>query len=306
MRRPRTRRSRFNTDGVNTWVWDRQTPGLPLFSTFNPKAPSPTYTFTMRSTFNPNSTYLLEDISGARATNVVGAVATNTGTTGVSDTHIDNAPTITPQNADSLILVATPIGHGPLTALLPPTPAGAIFLPVLYPEETDFDTMNNADGYGSYLNGADLSTEHWSWRWNTPPWLIGTVESWQAAAVEYRSAAPTGPALTVTKTHAGPGAGGAFVAGQAGSYTISVANAGPGSTAGATVTMSDPLPAGLTQSNVSGGADWNCASSTPAVATCTSAVAKAAGASFSRLSSRPRPISRLNQRDQYGDGQRFQ
>jgi hypothetical protein len=123
----------------------------------------------------------------------VGAVATNTGTTGTTDTNIPHAPDITPQATGSLILVACPIGHGPLTALLSPTPADAVFMPVLYPEETDFDTMNNADGYGWYLT-PNTSAMEWRWQWNVAPWTVGSVESWQAAAVEY-FAAPAPPVL---------------------------------------------------------------------------------------------------------------
>ncbi len=88
------------------------------------------------------------------------------------------------------------------------------------------------------------------------------------------------PVLTITKTHTGPGTGNAFVAGQTGTYTITVGNSGPGSTNGQTVTVSDTLPSGLTQSSVNGGADWNCSSSTSTAVTCTSTTAISSGGSF--------------------------
>lgn len=191
----------LNTDSAsNSWRWDQPTAGLPIFQSVRPASPSSTYSVTFKSASINNNTYLFEDISGSAAE--VGAVATATGTTGTTDTEITSAPSITPLYKNSLILVSTPIGHGPLTDLHSPTPAAAIFCCPLYPEETDFDTLANADGYANYLNGASLSAAAFAWRWNVDPggtsWHVGTIESWQAAAVEYPSA-PT-VALTGTAT----------------------------------------------------------------------------------------------------------
>jgi len=93
----------------------------------------------------------------------------------------------------------------------------------------------------------------------------------------------TPPVLTITETHTGPGAGNAFVANQTGTYTIDVSNSGPGSTNGQTVTVSDALPTGLTQSNISASPDWNCGSSTTTQITCTSTTAVSSGNPFTPI-----------------------
>jgi uncharacterized repeat protein (TIGR01451 family) len=86
--------------------------------------------------------------------------------------------------------------------------------------------------------------------------------------------APTLPDLTLTKTHAG-----SFAQGQTGAtYTLTVSNAGTGSTAG-TVTVGDALPAGLTATAFSG-TGWSC---TLSPLSCTRSTALAAGASYPAL-----------------------
>jgi uncharacterized repeat protein (TIGR01451 family) len=76
--------------------------------------------------------------------------------------------------------------------------------------------------------------------------------------------------VSISKTHAGT-----FTVGQNGSFTLAIANAGP--VASGAVTVTDPLPAGLTF--VSGsGIGWNC-SAAGADVTCTSAAGLAASAS---------------------------
>lgn len=93
----------------------------------------------------------------------------------------------------------------------------------------------------------------------------------------------TPPVLTITKGHTGPGTGNAFIAGQTGTYTINVGNNGPGSTGGQTVTVTDNLPSGLTQSSVSG-TGWNCSSSTSTAVSCTSTTAISPSGSFPAIS----------------------
>ena len=191
MRTTQNATTTLNTDSQgNTWIKDQSTAGYPLFQHVLLGASSGTYTLTYKSSTQGNNTFLFEDIVNANTTTPVGTVsALASGTTGASDTSITDAPDITPAHKNSLILVATPIGAGPITALLLPSPAGAVFLSCTYPEETDFDTMDNADGYANYFNGADVSAEVWKWAW-----AEGTAQSWQAVAVEYRTApAPTLP-----------------------------------------------------------------------------------------------------------------
>jgi uncharacterized repeat protein (TIGR01451 family) len=82
--------------------------------------------------------------------------------------------------------------------------------------------------------------------------------------------APTGPDLTVAKSHAGN-----FVSGDTGrTYSITASNAGGAPTAG-TVSVSDTLPAGLTATAIAG-TGWTC---TLATLTCTRSDALGTGAS---------------------------
>lgn len=179
----------------NTWVWDWNVGSEPRFQHVHPGTRGDsTYTLTMRThATQPNDSFFLLDIVGAAPSGaVVGASNSTTGTTGASDTEVVNNSLITPQRQNSLVLFHTSIGHGPLTDMHSPTPASAIFECSLYPEETDFDTLMNADGYAAYFNGASTSAISIAWRWNVnpggaPAWVVGTAESWQTAAVEYFS-----------------------------------------------------------------------------------------------------------------------
>lgn len=175
----------------NTWVKDSDIGSMPKVQHTRPAAPDSTCKITFVTSTQPNCTFLFNDLIGTHSTQD-GAIATNTGTTGSSDTEITAAPTITPLYAGSHIFVTTSIGHGPLTDLHSPTPAGAIFGCSLYPEETDFDTFCNADGYANYENGASLSAVNFTYRWNVDTggtsWAVGSAESWQGVAIEVRSA----------------------------------------------------------------------------------------------------------------------
>ena len=61
----------------------------------------------------------------------------------------------------------------------------------------------------------------------------------------------TPPVLSISKTHTGN-----FTQGKPGTYTVTVSNSGPGSTGG-TVTVTDPMPSGLTATAASGN-NWSC------------------------------------------------
>src|SRR5438067_933266 len=82
--------------------------------------------------------------------------------------------------------------------------------------------------------------------------------------------------LTLTKSHADP-----FVRGGAGTYTLTVSNAGGSATSG-TTTITDTLPAGLTPTAASG-TGWSCGITAQTV-TCTSTNVVAAGGSFPPIS----------------------
>jgi uncharacterized repeat protein (TIGR01451 family) len=78
------------------------------------------------------------------------------------------------------------------------------------------------------------------------------------------------PTLALAKSHTG-----SFVAGQTGTYTLVVSNAGNGPTSGK-ITVTDTLPVGLSF-NAATGNGWNCSGSAT-IATCTSPAAVAAHA----------------------------
>src|SRR5205085_11098902 len=66
-----------------------------------------------------------------------------------------------------------------------------------------------------------------------------------------------GPALSIAMNHSGPGAGGNFVQGKQGTYTISVSNSGGSPTSG-TAIVTDTLPAHMTIASITDGGDWTC------------------------------------------------
>src|SRR5436309_1119223 len=90
------------------------------------------------------------------------------------------------------------------------------------------------------------------------------------------SGAECTPDLTLTKSHADP-----FVRGSAGTYTLTVSNAGGSATSG-TTTVTDTLPAGLTPTAASG-TGWSCGIAAQTV-TCTSTDVVASNGSFPAIS----------------------
>ncbi|MBZ5524080.1 MAG: DUF11 domain-containing protein [Acidobacteriia bacterium] len=82
------------------------------------------------------------------------------------------------------------------------------------------------------------------------------------------------PQLGITKSHVGD-----FTVGQPASYTLNVSNTGLIATAG-TVTVSDPLPAGMSLTGFTGDG-WTCSGSQ--IVTCTRSDSLAAGASYPSL-----------------------
>jgi DNA/RNA endonuclease G (NUC1) len=101
--------------------------------------------------------------------------------------------------------------------------------------------------------------------------------------------------LTITKTHSGN-----FSAGQVGAtYTITVANIGPGSTNGGTVTVTDNVPVGLTPTGPNGVVNgWTC-SITGQTLTCTRNDLLAGNSSYPAINltvtvANPAPLSVTN------------
>ena len=146
-----------------------------------------------------------------------------------------------------------------LTAANEPAPQGS----------ATFGLFTNSDPNGTWSLFPQITTGSAN---------VGSIGSWCV------NLAVNKPVLAITKGHSGPGAGNAFVTNQPGTYAIAVTNNGPGSTAGAPVTVSDTMPSGLTINlPVNGGVDWNCAGSTSAAVSCTSTSATAAAQSFSNI-----------------------
>ncbi len=80
----------------------------------------------------------------------------------------------------------------------------------------------------------------------------------------------TPPDLTITKTNNGP-----WIQGGTGTFVLTVNNIGGTASTGA-ITVTDPMPTGLTLASTSSSVAWNCAASTVANVSCTSSTPIAA------------------------------
>jgi hypothetical protein len=82
-------------------------------------------------------------------------------------TSVSSAPVIAP-TAAGLAIAVLGVGQGPGLGLGAGAPAGAVFDVATYTNETDFDTMENADGRGHVYN-AGAETESWNWAISSQP-----------------------------------------------------------------------------------------------------------------------------------------
>ena len=130
-----------------------------------------------------NTTVTAYDITGADSVNPYVQSVTS-GPTSING-PFTGQPIITPERPNGVVLVVCGDGIGPITALT--QPAGAYYLSANYPNETDQDTIDNADGYAIYYYGTDLATQNYGWD-------IPIGYSANATAVEFASSGSTAEA----------------------------------------------------------------------------------------------------------------
>jgi len=179
-----------DTNG-NAWTLAHTDSGVPGLQYAQNPVTSGTLGITVPLTgANSNTTLVMFDITGAATSGVLAQTVTNDGANANGASIVNNAPSITPRNANGLIVVATGFGQGPVTGLAPGAPPTALFMPVTYPGETDLDTIDNADAYAQSNYGADLSVQNYNW--SLPP---EASNSWNAVAVEFKSASTSSPTV---------------------------------------------------------------------------------------------------------------
>ena len=199
---PGSSTSAFTDSKGNAWRLAHASSGAPMILyAENPTAASAlTVTFPLTSE-NSNTTITLYDITGAATSSVLAQAVTVDWTDASNLRVVNNQPSITPQNANGLIIAVAPLGQGPATGMASGAPASAIFMPVTYPGETDFDTFNNADCYGHSNYGTSLTEQTWNWTITSQP-----ANSIASAAVEFK-AAPQLPQFSLAVVGTGTGAG---------------------------------------------------------------------------------------------------
>ena len=198
-------------------------------------------------------------------------VGTGAGSVSGNFSLVDSAGSLVPSGLEPTAGTYKPTSYGSSADSFFPSASGMYTLPAgPYPRAA---TEGTSTLNGVFAGGSGDGTWSLYFDQNTHQTSDGLTNGWCVDLTV------TPPVLTVTETHSGPGTGNAFVAGKTGTYTITVNNTGPGSTGGQTVTLSDSLPSGLTQSNLTG-SGWSCGSSTTTTVTCTSTSAVASGGSF--------------------------
>lgn len=123
-------------------------------------------TITLSISGTPATTSLrCYDIDGA-AISALGATAGKTSTAVGGTSSIANAPSITPQASNSLIIARGSLGQGP--GLSVTSPVGAVFTLTTYSGEIDTDLMENADLEAVYYNPS-TSALHFDWTFTNNP-----------------------------------------------------------------------------------------------------------------------------------------
>src|SRR5216683_712208 len=146
-------------------------------------------TFPIANVAGANTTVIVYDIVGADTTNplvdhtghesnIVGGCVIQA-PTAVVPGSVPHMPDITPLIPNGLIINQVADGHGPLTALTAPT--GALFNSITYPNETDFDSFDNAGGTGDFYYGSTMTLQNWTWTNTQTTSLWATAAEWRAA-----------------------------------------------------------------------------------------------------------------------------
>lgn len=112
---------------------------------------------------NTQTTFMILELTGADPDTPVVLPITVQGRTGVPVGPATSGPnpTVTPHNVNGVMVLAAPIGEGPIDGS--PTPTGNEFLSMNYANQTDQDKFDNSDGYAIFNYFQDLSTQYWYW-----------------------------------------------------------------------------------------------------------------------------------------------
>jgi hypothetical protein len=200
---PGSSTSAFTDSKGNAWSLVHANSGAPMIV----YAENPNVESTLMVTFpltneNSNTTITLYDIVGAATSSVLAQSVTVDWTDASNLTVVNSQPSITPQNANGLIIALAALGQGPATGMALGAPASALFMPVTYPGETDFDTFNNADSYGHSNYGTSLTNQTWNWTIKSQ-----SANSIASAAAEFKAAGAQLPQFPLTVFATGTGAG---------------------------------------------------------------------------------------------------
>ncbi len=120
-----------------------------------------TVTLTMGSTNTFSPHFFV--ISGANANPYDSTAGVATAAAGLNSASVwNNAPNFTPSTQPQLVIAVGGLGQGPGLGFNTGAPSGAVFDPVNYTGETDFDEMDNADLLG-HVYVSSTTALNWNW-----------------------------------------------------------------------------------------------------------------------------------------------
>jgi IPT/TIG domain len=142
-----------------------------------------------------NMQLLLYDVVNADPNPYV-KTAYASGSAGTGNPVVANAPTMTPQYANGLVLTSLNLYTGPPGSMT--SPAGVVFDSIYYTGATDLTPQDSGDGYGHYY---PTSTAPVSFNWKLSNGSHST--GWSAAAWEFKAAAgAAGQSMTMVAASA--------------------------------------------------------------------------------------------------------